>query len=73
MPGKQVRDPVLKDITLMGHDEVLEACNKHREIHEGIGLSDELVNIVTFAYEQGWYAAYNLSLAKKTLVKEDEP
>jgi len=61
----------------MGHDEVLEACNKHREIYEGIGLSDELVNIVTFAYNQGWYAAYNLLLAeakaKKTLVKEDEP
>mgnify|MGYP000444942149 FL=1 len=57
----------------MGHDEVLEACNKHREIHEGIGLSDELVNIVTFAYQQGFCESLRQSLAKKTLVKEDEP
>ena len=56
----------------MGHDEVLKACNKHREIHEGIGLSDELVNIVTFAYEQGFCESLRQSLAEKTLVKEDE-
>lgn len=40
----------------MTHDEVLEACDKHRESQEGVGLSDELVRIVTFAYNQGWYA-----------------
>ena len=34
-------------------DEVLEACDNHREIQEGVGLSDELIRIVTFAYEQG--------------------
>ena len=34
-------------------DEVLEACDKHRESQEGVGLSDELIRIVTFAYEQG--------------------
>ena len=60
----------------MGHDEVLEACDKHRKIHEGIGLSDELVNIVTFAYNQGFCESLKQSLAeakaKKTLVKEDE-
>ena len=31
----------------MTHDEVLEACDKHRESEEGVGLSDELVRIVT--------------------------
>mgnify|MGYP003684365769 FL=1 len=56
----------------MGHDEVLEACDKHRKIHEGIGLSDELVNIVTFAYEQGFCESLRQSLAEKTLVKENE-
>jgi hypothetical protein len=55
----------------MGHDEVLEACDKHRKIHEGIGLSDELVNIVTFAYEQGFCESLKQSSAEKTLVKED--
>ena len=47
----------------MTHDEVLEKCDKHREIHEGVGLSDELVRIVTFAYEQGFCRALAQSLA----------
>ena len=55
----------------MTHDEVLEACDKHREIHEGIGLFYALVSIVTFAYEQGFCESLRQSLAEKTLVKED--
>ena len=56
----------------MTHDEVLEKCDKHREIHEGVGLSDELVRIVTFAYEQGFCRALAQSLAEKKAINDCE-
>ena len=36
----------------MNLDETLEACDKLRQQIEGVGLSDGLVEIVTFAYIQ---------------------
>lgn len=63
---------MLQEYESMTHDQVLEACDKHRESQEGVGLSDELIRIVTFAYEQGWYAGCDLGLGPKTLNKERE-
>lgn len=34
-------------------DEVISEANAHREVEEGIGLSETLVQLVEFAYEQG--------------------
>tara|TARA_R100000544_G_C2200085_1_gene46240 strand:- start:583 stop:717 length:135 start_codon:yes stop_codon:yes gene_type:complete len=37
----------------MNIDEVLKRCDKKREELEGIGLSDSLIQIISFAYEEG--------------------
>ena len=36
----------------MNLDETIEACNKLRLQLEGVGLSDDLIEVVTFAYIQ---------------------
>ena len=35
-------------------DDVIERCDKKREELEGIGLSTDLISIVTIAYKEGF-------------------
>lgn len=35
---------------------VIEWCEIQREIKEGIGLSDDLINIIEYAYKEGFKA-----------------
>jgi len=35
---------------------VIEWCDIQREIKEGVGLSDDLINIIEYAYKEGFKA-----------------